>query len=301
MTDHKERRNCIALAAPLKINLALHVTGRRADGYHMLESLVVVSPDGDQLEIEKAARDSFSMKGAFAAALDGEEGNLVVKARNILRKLYGEAIGATAIQLTKTVPVASGIGGGSGDAAAILTGLPELWGVTAELRDLSRIALTLGADVPMCLAGLQRQCAFFAGGIGEELEALEHFPALHLVLVNPMVAVPTAAIFSTLTQWDNTSLFFERRRSYTVADVVALLENSRNDLYEPACCYAPVLEEVLACLHANGALFARMSGSGATCFGLYSTQKAAEMAAVSIRRELPDYFVLATRTSGKDI
>ncbi|AQS41082.1 MAG: 4-diphosphocytidyl-2-C-methyl-D-erythritol kinase [Candidatus Tokpelaia hoelldobleri] len=298
MTDHKERRNRISIAAPVKINLALHVTGQRADGYHRLESLVVFSPDGDRLEIEKAACDSFSMDGAFAAALGSEGGNLVLKARNILRAVYGEMIGATAIRLTKNVPVSSGIGGGSGDAAATLAGLMDLWGCAAEPQNLSRLALALGADVPMCLAGLQRQCAFFAGGIGDELGVLINFPALHLVLVNPVIAVSTSSVFGALTNCRNTPLVFERRRSYTLADVVTLLENSRNDLYETACHHAPVLADVLDCLRTDGALFARMSGSGATCFGLYPTQKAAEAAAASIRRQNPGYFVLATETFG---
>lgn len=301
MTNYKERRNRISIAAPIKINLALHVTGQRADGCHMLESLVVFSPDGDGLEMEKAAFDSFSIDGTFAAALGGEEDNLVVRARNALRTVYGEAIGATSIRLTKNLPVSSGIGGGSGDAAAALAGLMDLWECPAEQQKLSRLALTLGADVPMCLAGLQRQCTFFAGGIGEELEALENFPALHLVLVNPVIAVSTAAVFGALTERYNPQLVFERRSAYTLADVVALLENSCNDLYKPACQYAPVLEGVLDCLHANGALFARMSGSGATCFGLYPTQSAAEAAAGAIRRQKPDYFVLATKTFGKDL
>ncbi|RUX96383.1 4-(cytidine 5'-diphospho)-2-C-methyl-D-erythritol kinase, partial [Mesorhizobium sp. M2A.F.Ca.ET.040.01.1.1] len=166
--------------APAKINLALHVTGRRDDGYHLIESLAVFTRFGDRLEIEPAEQDEFSVFGRYAAGLPLDDGNLVVKARDALRREAGvQRTPPVAIRLEKNLPVASGVGGGSSDAAAALNGLARLWKLDIDEISLARIGLSLGADLPMCL----KSKPLVARGIGDEVSPLSAFPALGLVLV----------------------------------------------------------------------------------------------------------------------
>lgn len=292
------------ISAPAKINLALHVTGRRPDGYHLLESLVAFSRAGDRLRLEKADRDSFSIDGPFAAALAAEGDNLVLRARDRLRAASGGRIGPVAIRLTKNLPVAAGLGGGSSDAAAVLAGLHALMAAGAGMEELMQHARPLGADVPMCLAGIGHASALLARGIGEKVELLPDFPALSLVLLMPEVAVATPVVFAALESRQNRSLVLEKHgfdsgRAASFDSLVDKLEKTRNDLYHPARQIAPQIDEALDILRANGAAFARMSGSGAACFGLYRSMEAAQAAARRIARSHPGYFVLATATYGK--
>ncbi|ESW93991.1 4-(cytidine 5'-diphospho)-2-C-methyl-D-erythritol kinase [Mesorhizobium sp. C280B] len=283
--------------AHAKINLALHVTGRRADGYHTIESLAVFTRFGDRIETELADSDGFSVSGKYASAVPVDDNNLVVRARDALRREAGpQHAPAVAIRLEKNLPVASGVGGGSSDAAAVLRALVQTWGLDVGDAELARIGLSLGADVPMCLAARP----LIARGVGDELTLVPGFPALGLVLVNPGTAVSTADVFEALGRRDNAglpplphSLDFHSIRNW--------LESTRNDLEPAARAIQPAIGKALSVLNKAGAGFARMSGSGATCFGLFETGNVAKRAAVDIRSRHPDWFVAATRSVTSEV
>lgn len=281
--------------APAKVNLALHVTGQRADGYHLLDTLVVFTRAGDRIRIRPADRDSFSIEGKFAPALEGGGDNLVTRARDIMRKLHGRQ-DPVAITLEKNLPVASGIGGGSSDAAATVRALARLWQVRDDDQETATALLALGADMPMCLATETLR----AQGVGEQLTPVADFPPLAMVLANPGVAVATHAIFRALAERSNPPL----QMLPVASDFSALLgwlEATRNDLERAAQTIAPQIGDTLGALRASGAAFSRMSGSGATCFGLFASQAAAEEAARSIARAQPAWYVEATTTLEKAV
>ncbi|MBZ9658431.1 4-(cytidine 5'-diphospho)-2-C-methyl-D-erythritol kinase [Mesorhizobium sp. ESP-6-4] len=278
--------------APAKINLALHVIGQRADGYHLIDSLAVFTRFGDRLEIERAEQDEFSVSGRYAAGLPLDGDNLVVKARDALRREAGMQQGSpVAIRLEKNLPIASGVGGGSSDAAAALNALARLWKLDIDDNSLARIGLSLGADLPMCL----KSKPLIARGIGDEVSPLSAFPALGLVLVNPGIAVSTPDVFKALSSRDSEALppLPKRFDFHTIRN---WLETTRNDLEPAARSIEPAIGEALKALKKADAAFARMSGSGATCFGLFETGNVAKRAAIEIRARHPDWFVAATRS-----
>lgn len=280
--------------AAAKVNLALHVTGRRDDGYHLLETLVVFCELGDSLNLAAAAEDRLDIDGPNGDGLDGGDGNLVARARDMLRDAIRKSGGKAppvAIRLTKELPVASGIGGGSADAAATLRGLSRLW-QTPEV-DLPALAARLGADVPMCLSGQ----AAIARGVGGALTPLD-MPPLDLVLVNPRVAVSTPEIFARLSRTDGDPLP-PPPASPSPEDLAAYLKTCRNDLEAAAIGIAPEITAVLAAIDETRPLFARMSGSGATCFGLYPDHGEAERAAEALQAAFPHWYIRATRTGGE--
>jgi len=277
--------------APAKVNLALHVVGRREDGYHLLESLAVFTRFGDRIEIAEADEDSFSVSGPFAEGVPTDETNLVVRARDSLRAALPHASARVSITLQKNLPTASGIGGGSSDAAATLRGLAKLWELDAGNERLSAIGAALGADLPMCIEAKP----LIARGTGEQLSPVAGFPSLGLVLVNPGVAVSTPAVFSALKRRDNEALpaLPSRIDFHTLRN---WLELTRNDLEEAALSIEPSIGAAKRALEKADAGFARMSGSGATCFGLFETGNVAKRAAAAIRSRNPGWFVAATRT-----
>lgn len=289
--DHTEE-------APAKINLALHVTGRRADGYHLLDMLVSFARHGDRLGLRAGEHDEFSLSGRFAPLLsaDAEAGNnLVLKARDLLRQAARRA-GFDAppvhIHLEKNLPIASGIGGGSADAAAALRGLARLWGLKLPEETLKAIALKLGADVPMCLASRP----LVARGIGEAIDLLPAFPSFAMVLGNPLVGVSTPEVFRLLSRKDNSPLLFPSRMPQGAAEWIETIKSLRNDLEPPAraiCGEISVLSGLIVSQHA---IITRMSGSGATCFGIFENAARAEAAAVSLHRQRPDWYFQATET-----
>lgn len=284
----------LAIRAPAKINLALHVTGQRADGYHLIDSLVVFTAFGDELSFEAAEADGFVIDGPFAEALAAEqtETNLVVRARETLRascRSSGLSCPPVHIRLTKNLPVASGIGGGSSDAAAALSGLATLWIPGISPQALGRIGLGLGADVPMCLLGKP----LVAKGVGEELALAAPFPALHLVLANPGVDLSTPVVFKALAAKANKPMSLHANLS-TVQGLCQWLSAQRNDLQNPALNLQPAIRETIYALSEQGALVARMSGSGATCFGIFPSAQAAANAADRISARFPHWFVKAT-------
>jgi 4-diphosphocytidyl-2-C-methyl-D-erythritol kinase len=263
--------------APAKVNLYLHVTGRRADGYHLLDSLAVFPAVGDRLRAAPAEVLSLTVEGTFGAALAGEADNLVLRAARALGATQGARI-----VLEKHLPVASGIGGGSADAAAALRLLCRLWGRPPAARSiaLAPIALALGADVPVCVASRPARM----GGVGETLTPAPGLPPAGMVLVNPGVSLATAAVFRARTGGFSASA--ELPVSWSDAAAMAGdLAKLRNDLEPPAIALCPVIGVVLAALAAvPGCLLARMSGSGATCFGLFPDAATAEAAARALAR-----------------
>jgi 4-diphosphocytidyl-2-C-methyl-D-erythritol kinase len=267
--------------APAKINLTLHVTGQRADGYHLLDSLVAFADVGDRITAEVADELTLRLTGPQAAALDADVDNLVLRAA----RLFGARRGA-ALVLDKVLPVASGIGGGSADAAATLQALSRLWGVS--LPPAAEI-LRLGADVPVCLAGRPVRMT----GVGEGLHPLAHpLPAASLVLANPGIALPTPTVFAALTRRDHAPMPRDLPRLADVAELAAFLAMMRNDLEPAAVSLAPVIARVRAALSAQpGCLISRMSGSGATCFGLFPDPLTAAAAAAALRRAEPAWWV----------
>jgi 4-diphosphocytidyl-2-C-methyl-D-erythritol kinase len=270
----------------------LHVTGQRADGYHLLDSLVVFTQAGDHLTVRSSESDSFDISGPYARELSGDADNLVTRARDLLRELSGTNF-AVDIELEKNLPIASGIGGGSSDAAAALRALSELWNVLVPAQPLADAALSLGADLPMCLTARP----LVARGIGDVIEHVTGLPRINMVLVNPGVAVPTPSVFRALESRNNPPLLALPSQP-AFADLVAwLAHHTRNDLEAPALSIAPVIGEAIGALRANGAALARMSGSGATCFGLYADEDEASRAAASIAKAHPSWYVVATQTT----
>ncbi|HEY4162213.1 MAG TPA: 4-(cytidine 5'-diphospho)-2-C-methyl-D-erythritol kinase [Dongiaceae bacterium] len=280
----------VSMLARAKINLYLHVVGRRADGYHLLDSLIVFAEAGDVVAVAAAGDIGLAIDGPFAANLSADADNLVLRAARGLRDLCGTSSGA-AITLTKNLPVASGIGGGSADAAATLAALIALWKVSPDRGALEKLALSLGADVPVCLAGKPS----VIGGIGEIVTPAGAIPETHVLLVNPGVATPTPAVFKA-REGDFLSAATWKAVPGNVHQLAEALRQFRNDLTTPAIAVTPMIEKVLASItDTRHCLLARLSGSGATCFGLYATAGEVEAARRKIAAEQPDWWAVATR------
>jgi 4-diphosphocytidyl-2-C-methyl-D-erythritol kinase len=283
----------IAIPAPAKINLTLHVLGRRADGYHLLDSLVAFASVHDVVRAEDAYALTLTVDGPtaqdLAANLQGE--NLVLRAARRLAEAAGITAPAAALALHKTLPVAGGIGGGSADAAAALIALAKLWRLDLTDAALAAIALPLGADLPVCLASR----AAYMSGIGELLVPAPKLPPLGILLVNPRVALPTAAVFQALNGrfGDGESLAY---RQNDESSLFAALREGRNDLEAPARRLAPVIGDLLAVLaDLPGARLARMSGSGATCFALFDDEAVARAADGVLRADARGWWSAAGR------
>lgn len=274
--------------APAKVNLTLHLRGQRADGYHLLESLVVFPSVGDMVRCEPAAGLSLSISGPFGDILSNGGDNLVLRAAEAMQHRFGVRAGA-AVHLQKNLPVASGIGGGSSDAAATLGGLAELWDVDVP----GDLALRLGADVPVCCAAPRAQVM---SGIGERLVPAPAFPDFWVVLVNPMVGVPTVAVFAAVE--DKCPPLPLRAPTHGFRDFDELIQwlgRQRNDLQAPAASLCPAIADVLEAM--SDAPLARMSGSGATCFALHPTRAGAEAQAARLRASSSWWVAAAPVTS----
>jgi 4-diphosphocytidyl-2-C-methyl-D-erythritol kinase len=277
------------LPAPAKVNLYLHVTGRRADGYHLLDSLIVFTALSDQLELRLADGMSLSVEGTFADGAGPSDENLVLRAARALADAAGVDKGMAAT-LTKNIPSAAGLGGGSADAAAALRGLMQLWDIPPDAVDLPSLALKLGADIPVCLA----RDTSFVGGIGEEIVPAPILPDAGMLLVNPGVALATPSVFAGRRGGFVPSGRFSGPPA-TVEALADMLRERGNSLAEAAIRLAPVIEDVLAALEAApGCRLARMTGSGATCFGLFDGEAAATDAAGALQRD--GWWIQATHT-----
>ena len=271
--------------ASAKINLFLHVGERRPDGFHPLQSLAVFTDMGDALQIEPAPELSLRVQGPFAKGLDGEGDNLVLRAARAMGSQGAK------LTLTKNLPVASGIGGGSADAAAALRGLRALWNLDKDEAALRDIAAALGSDIPVCVLS----CSSFMEGRGEVLRPLQSMPRVPMLLVNPGVAVPTKDVFAGLQSRSGADMTLPQGRFADTADLLRFLETTRNDLEEPARRLQPVIGEVLSAMTAlPGALFARMSGSGATCFAIFADDDCCARAAESLKQSHSGWWIAPT-------
>ena len=283
----------VSLRAPAKINLYLHVTGRRDDGYHLLDSLVAFAGIHDIVSARPADDFSLAMDGPFADGLPVDADNLVLKAARRLAAVAGIEGGA-ALSLTKRLPTAAGLGSGSSDAASTLKALDALWGLHMENSALAELALELGADVPVCLAAK----AAFVGGIGEQLSPAPVLPTAWLVLVNPGVALSTPRVFAARGGGFSADGRFADAPG-DAGELAALLSARRNDLTEAATGLEPAVGKALAALAAAPeALLSRMTGSGATCFGLFADGNAATQAALSLGRTHPDWWIKPATLEG---
>lgn len=291
----------VEVFAPAKINLTLHITGQRDDGYHLLDSLVVFAPVRDRLIIQDGNTLSLTVEGPEATGVPGDMKNLALRAAEIFVE---EGQGASLL-LEKHLPAASGIGGGSADAAAALRGMLVRrqdfqavdWTPPAEelLKPYAERMLALGADVPMCL--LSAPCR--ARGIGEMLEFLS-LPPLPALLVNPRVPVSTAAVFAGLSNRNNAAMPDELPTFSETSELIEWVRMQRNDLQEPAIAAEPVIGDVLGVLVAlPECRLARMSGSGATCFALFETESAAIAASAILEKQRPEWWIAGGTLGGQ--
>jgi len=283
----------ISHTARAKINLDLLITGRRDDGYHLLDSLVVFADYGDEISVRPSQNLTLNVTGPFAGGLEDETDNIVLRAARLVQDKFDIGQGAE-IELVKNLPVSSGIGGGSADAAAAIHGLMQLWNITDKKPELGDLTLSLGADVPVCFVSETTQMR----GIGERLRRVTLKFPLYLLLVNPGVTVPTAGIFRARAGREA-----EYSPSRDLPDEIAtfaqlkdILGRGGNDLEYEACVLAPEIKETLAQI-SNGdeCMGAGMSGSGATCFGMFSSREAAQRQAKSISCDFPDWWVKSVR------
>ena len=281
--------------AKAKINLALHVMGRRPDGYHELDTVVVFAETGDRLSAEAGAGPGITLEigGPFAAGLSADR-NLVLEAAKAFFAEARESPPALHFRLEKNLPVAAGLGGGSADAAACLRLLDRMFGGVVGALAQHEIAARLGADVAMCLASTPQR----ARGRGERLAPVSGLPDLPLVLINPGTQLSTRIVFAGLSS-SAAQPVPEPPRASDAAALVPWLKASANDLEASAMQLAPAVRTVLAALASlPGCLFARMSGSGPTCFGLFGTPEEAEAGAHGLRRERPGWWIKATLCKG---
>lgn len=280
---------CNRETAYAKINLALHVRAREPDGYHRIETLFAFAEDGDVLSVEPSDSIGLTVTGRFADALAGERDNLVLRAARSLAEEGGVSAGA-ALRLEKKLPVASGIGGGSADAAATLRLLYRFWGLSLDAAVLERIARSLGADVPACLTST----AVRGDGRGDELIPVDRrgLDGMPLLLVNPGVALSTEAVFKA---WDTVD-----RGTLIEATPLVAARAGRNDLEKPARTIVPEIGSVIALLERMpGTVLSRMSGSGATCFALFEDEEACAVADAEVARLQPGWWRLKTALLGQ--
>lgn len=278
----------ITRAAPAKINLYLRITGKREDGYHLLDSLVAFAGVGDVVTARAAGELSLTIDGPFAGGLSADGDNLVLRAARALRAASGSTHGAK-LGLTKNLPLSSGIGGGSADAAAALLALRDLWALDMGDAELAALGLALGADVPVCLAGRPSRVS----GIGDKIEPAPNLPAAWLVLANPGIPVSTPEVFSR-----RQGPFGDPVRtpaSWTGVEALAeTLAGSGNDLTDAAIGAAPAIAGMLdEMADLPGALLTRLSGSGATCFSLMRDEPSAQFGVMALEEFHPDWWIKA--------
>lgn len=281
----------LSVLAPAKINLFLHVTGRRDDGFHTLDSLVAFADIGDRITLRPAGEFSFAIDGPFARAFNARERDESPNSANLaVRAVWGLARlarrePAVSLRLTKNLPLAAGLGGGSSDAAAVIWALLEWWGgVPQAVPGLENFLLSLGADVPACMA-----CApVRVGGIGEITTPVAELEEIPILLVNPLKPCPTASVFGNFVGK------FSAPAPEVPEDLVAFLAAQRNDLQAAAQQMVPEIGQMLAAIEAQeGCRLARMSGSGASCFGLFASEAQAREAALNLKTEQPGWWVRA--------
>jgi 4-diphosphocytidyl-2-C-methyl-D-erythritol kinase len=284
--------SAVSELARAKVNLSLHVLGRRADGYHILESIVAFADIADELHFDRGPTFTLQSSGPLSGDLPRRDDNIIMKAAAALAHGCSAVPPGAAIHLHKVLPVEAGIGGGSANAAACLRGLLRLSGASMSETALHQIAVGLGADVPVCL----RSRVSMMSGIGHIIDPLPDLPDVYCVLVNPRVGVPTGPVFQALGLLQGAMIEkpappVPREAFRTAHDLVEHLQACRNDLEAPSSQMVGEIADVEDTLMATeGCLMARMSGSGATCFGLYADQAAADAAAALLARDKPGWW-----------
>lgn len=287
----------IEVFAPAKINLALHVVGQRTDGFHLLDTLVSFASVGDQLRLATDQGRQMTISGPEGGGLPNDGMNIVLRVASEFWKT-----GPLRSHLIKNLPVSSGIGGGSADAAACFRGMLWLLDQTdagAHLMTAEAMAalLKIGADVPMCLLSEPARVR----GIGERIEPLPTLPVLPVLLVNPRVAVSTPQVFKALKSKENSEMMAMPAAFANAAVLVDWLSAQRNDLQAPAIAIAPVIGTALSALETlEGCALARMSGSGATCFGIFATLSEAEAGAKTLRQQHPEWWIAPAMLDGQN-
>ncbi len=267
--------------ARAKVNLCLHITGRRDDGMHLLDSIVVFPNVGDVLEVKSADDLTLKIDGPFGAGLDAGANNLVMQAARLLTN------NGAALRLQKNLPLASGIGGGSADAAACIRLLSRLR--RTKFPPMSQL-IQLGADVPVCMDQTPKRMS----GIGQELVSIPPLPEFWVVLVNAGHGVETGAVFKAMEVHDNRSILNIPASFKTQQGLFDFLRAQRNDMQEVAVNISPAIADVMAKISATkNCALTRMSGSGGTCFGLFATKREASAAASQIQHNQPDWWVVA--------
>lgn len=278
--------------APAKINLFLHLTGKRNDGYHNLQSLVSFADIGDYITLSHSKAPEFSVEGPFATGFSEAEKdsgpqskNIIIQALWGLSRLYKKPP-EFHVHLKKNLPIAAGIGGGSADAAALIWGVVKQWGKPTDQDEFQKFMLELGADVPVCY-----QCDnTFVEGIGESISPVNHFPEIPIVLINPLKPCPTGAVFKSFS--GNFSRPIQMPDNLSLDALIDFIAQQRNDLEKPACAVIEDITNILNALNfTDGCRLARMSGSGATCFALFDSVAHSENAAAMIKQENPDWWV----------
>jgi 4-diphosphocytidyl-2-C-methyl-D-erythritol kinase len=274
----------ISEVAYAKINLALHVRARRPDGYHDLDTIFAFVNEGDHLSACHADQLSLEISGPYAPGLSAGEQNLVMKAAVLLQDHFRYSAGA-AIHLDKRLPVASGIGGGSADAAAIARLLNRLWNINASYDQLAALLTPLGADIPACISSQISR----GQGIGTRLSAIApgDLNNMDVLLINPNKPVATGAVFAA---WDG-----EDKGGFDDKDVISIVLNGRNDLQNAAIGFCPEIEMILSALREYKPVLARMSGSGATCFALFPNDAECGNARLTLQRQYPDWWFMQGR------
>lgn len=287
----------ISLNAHAKLNLWLNITGKRSDGYHLLNSLFAFTEFGDQITLTDSNELTLSINGPFANALSKYEpsNNLAYRAVCLLQEVYGVSQNVK-IELTKNIPICAGIGGGSADAAAVLTGLNKLWRLELPMTTLASLALKLGADVPACLYSTP----LLVSGVGEEIMPVTlPIQTMFVLLVNPNKPLSTPSVFQKLNYQAETKSKVNYQALPTLntqKDVLTLLKNQTNDLEPAACEILPLIRQILSEINGfKNCLLARMSGSGATCFGLFETLNDACNAQEIYLKNHPNHWAKATQ------
>ena len=273
--------------ASAKVNLCLQIVGQKSNGFHLLDSIVGFTEFGDHLSFKKSDELELTAKGAFSDQIPVDKSNLILKAAELLRKINNIKTGAH-ITLTKNLPPSAGLGGGSSDAAATIRGLSRLWGTDLpEIDDLMKI----GSDLPVCI----HQKTQHMKGFGEVLEEINTFPNLPILLVNPLKKVSTQTVFRMLKNKKNPPLSKYEKLFQAKKDWINWLLLQRNDLIEPAVKVEPVISEVLRLISKQISVEkVSMSGSGATCFGIFENKQDCDLAMQRVRLERPDWWSVST-------
>ena len=288
-----EKKQPFSITAPAKINLCLHVVGRRRDNYHLISSLVVFLDVFDIVSATESPVLKLNLKGPFAKHLRSGDNNSVIRAAKGLQKLSGITKGAE-ITLTKNLPISAGIGGGSADSAATIKLLLELWGVNIAEKRIMQLGQSLGADVPICLTAKPA----FVSGIGEKIKIIQRFPKIWVLLVNPGKGVLTKKIFNDFGRQYSEYLLM-RSAPFSIRGLIQFLKTSNNDLTLLATRYVPEIKKILKDIGATkGCLISRMSGSGATCFGIFSDKQNVIKAKKTLLQSNPNYWVACGQVVG---